>query len=73
MIVKVELRYSVELSPQEFRVIAAALRGNLKDDEWKEALALQKRMLLERHKAAEQLLGETQKAADNIAAAKVAP
>lgn len=54
---KVKVTYQVELTPHQFRLISAALRGELKE-EWKDdALELQEDLFTERNKQVQNQLG----------------
>ena len=46
----VKVSYVLELSPQEYRIISAALRGTLKPEWQGEAAALQERLFQERNR-----------------------
>jgi hypothetical protein len=52
----VSIKYNLSLTPQEFRLVSAALRGTLKE-EWKEeAEELQNRLFQERNKQVKSML-----------------
>ncbi len=58
---KVKLTYIVELDPQQFRVIMAALRGELKQEWREEALQLQDELFRVRNEQVQNQLGNIAK------------
>lgn len=66
MDINILVSYKMVITTQEFRLIQKALRGTLLEEEKAEALALQERMMLVRHKEAAQFAAEAAKSAEQI-------
>jgi hypothetical protein len=64
---KIHWTYALHLSKDEFLIVSKALRGTLKDGLEKEAaLALQEKMVRQKHEILEQALDESAKVITNI-------
>lgn len=70
---RIKTTYTLDMSPQEFRLISKALRVSLTEDEYPEALALQERLQTQRYSLLEQLTGEAHKVVVNIEKNKPTP
>jgi hypothetical protein len=66
---RLHITYRLEFTVDEFRLVSKALRGALDVAERPVALALQERMLRDKHEFLRQQLESSQKAIDNIDAA----
>lgn len=66
-----QMSYVLELNTHELRLISKALRGALLDaDDQRDALDLQRRLVMSKHARLKQALTESSKAVDNIEAAE---
>lgn len=69
---KIHWTYALHVTKEEFLLISKALRGNLKDGEEKTAaLALQEKMVTQKHDILEQALDEAAKVLVNIQNKKI--
>lgn len=63
---KIHWTYALHVNKEEFLLISKALRGNLKDEEKTAALALQEKVVMQKHAILEQVLEESAKVITNI-------
>ena len=68
---KIHWTYALHVNKEEFLLISKALRGNLKDEEKPAALALQEKMVTQKHAILEQVLEESAKVITNIENKKI--
>lgn len=68
---RMPFRYSLQLERDEFLLITKALRGTLTVEEKELAVALQEKMMLDKHHMLLQTLEESQKTVDNINKSKI--
>lgn len=71
MDMRVTWKYTLDLTKDEFLIVSKALRGTLKDEEKAIALALQERMVLQKHTMLQQALDESAKVLINIENRKI--
>ena len=63
---RVSWTYTLYVSKEEFLLVSKALRGNLKESEKAEALALQESLVRQKHTILQQALDESAKVIANI-------